>query len=1282
MKALRTLVYGAVAALLLAVCAATALWVWSGSDTSLATGLAQVARWLPAGQTLQARDVSGSLRAGGRIGSLQWQQGELRVEVSDLTLAWSLRPLLQREVRLNTLKVTHLRIEDHRPPSTATPTPPTDLRLPLAVSLPFEVATLTWVGPPALVATGLAGRYIFNSDKHNIDVAQVHISSGTYRLQASVEALAPMALFAQLDGRVQTQVPNTRQGLSVRAHASLKGALAETQAALALQAELVPSLDGPTGSASRSKDLLQASVSAQIQPWQVQTISRLQARWQGLDLGSVWPQAPQTRLSGVATVSPEGAAWQAAVQVSNGLSGSWDKQRLPLTQLSAQLAFNQGQWTLESLQAAAAGGRLEAQGQLSASAGAPHSPDHFGWQGKARAVGMNTAELDSRLAATRLDGQLSAHQTPKGIAFDATLQPSPGQTAVKRLPAGKSPQQDGLHLKSAQIQGMWQAPKITLSSLTVQTDDAQLQGHLSLDTTSRATEGELAVDLPGANLTLAGQLASDKGLGDWRVRLSNATLAARWLARLPGAPAALGQNTLDGAAELIGHWQGGWQQGGEDLQLQASLRAPSLDFRPGAGAAAPPWRLRDLQADVNGRLSALSLRVRGQAETGTQRISLQAQAQGGRRSANQWQGTIDTVQVVLDDSQQPGRWTVQLNDSLALGWQRTDSTQTLDIAPGGARISGPMPGQVNLNWQAANLSQRTTTAGTSTQWRTQGQLTGLPLAWLDWLGQRQMANLGLRGDLLLGGQWDASQTDTLKLRATLERSKGDLLLQPEDTSAGTLRAGLREARLNLSADGEQVSASLRWDSERAGQAQASFSTRLQDRDGRLSWPADAPLNGQLRTQLPPVGAWSLLAPPGWRLRGTLDADAELSGTRGAPQWRGRIAAQDLAARSVADGIDFSQGSLRARLDGQRLEIEDFTLRGAGGASGGQLVVKGSVVWLPALEPQTSVLSRVRMALSARAQALRLSARADRRLSVSGDISAGLADTTLTIRGKLKTDSALFILPEDSAPQLGEDVVVRKAGTPPANTAAARPPAPGSRITPDVVITLDLGDDFLVRGLGLATRLAGNLELRSAARNPLSITGTLRTERGTYKAYGQQLDIERGVMRFSGPYDNPTLEILAIRPNLQQRVGVQISGSVLSPVVRLYAEPELPDADKLAWLVLGRGGASGGAESALLQQAALTLLGGRGKGLSAGLAEALGLDELSVRGSASTTTGTTGATVVLGKRVSRDFYLAYERSLSGALGTLYIFYDLSRRLTLRAQTGEQSAIDLIFTLRYD
>ncbi|MGH8035180.1 MAG: translocation/assembly module TamB domain-containing protein, partial [Lysobacterales bacterium] len=117
--------------------------------------------------------------------------------------------------------------------------------------------------------------------------------------------------------------------------------------------------------------------------------------------------------------------------------------------------------------------------------------------------------------------------------------------------------------------------------------------------------------------------------------------------------------------------------------------------------------------------------------------------------------------------------------------------------------------------------------------------------------------------------------------------------------------------------------------------------------------------------------------------------------------------------------------------------------------------------------------------------------------------------------------------------------------------------------------------------------------------------------------------------------------------------------------------------------VGRAAAAGGAEAALLQQAALALLGSKSGGMSGGLAAALGLDELSFRGASSKADGSTAAgAVTLGKRFSRNFYAAYERSISGALGTLYVFYDLSQRFTLRAQTGQQSAVDLIFTVPYD
>ena len=98
---------------------------------------------------------------------------------------------------------------------------------------------------------------------------------------------------------------------------------------------------------------------------------------------------------------------------------------------------------------------------------------------------------------------------------------------------------------------------------------------------------------------------------------------------------------------------------------------------------------------------------------------------------------------------------------------------------------------------------------------------------------------------------------------------------------------------------------------------------------------------------------------------------------------------------------------------------------------------------------------------------------------------------------------------------------------------------------------------------------------------------------------------------------------------------------------------------------------------MLEQAALSLLARRaGLGVG-GLARVFGLDELSVRRE-----GEQGAAITLGKQLARKLYAAYERSLSGALGTLQIFYDLSARLTLRAEAGDRSGVGLVYALSFD
>ena len=249
---------------------------------------------------------------------------------------------------------------------------------------------------------------------------------------------------------------------------------------------------------------------------------------------------------------------------------------------------------------------------------------------------------------------------------------------------------------------------------------------------------------------------------------------------------------------------------------------------------------------------------------------------------------------------------------------------------------------------------------------------------------------------------------------------------------------------------------------------------------------------------------------------------------------------------------------------------------------------------------------------------------------------------------------------------------------PAQTPAGATAAAGGREV-DVELLLNLGQALRLRGRGLDTLLRGELKLTTPGGR-LALQGTVNAARGTYNAYNQKLEIERGAVIFNGPPDNPRLDILALRPNLDVRVGVAVTGTAATPRISLYSEPDLPDSEKLSWLVLGRApDGLGGSDIALLQAAAAALLAGEGDSPSAQLTQLIGLDTLSVR----QTEGDTRDTVVsVGKQLSRRWYIGYERSLSSTAGNWQLIYRLAQRFTLRLQTGLDNSIDLIWTWRWD
>ncbi|MGY0523049.1 translocation/assembly module TamB domain-containing protein, partial [Pseudomonas aeruginosa] len=77
------------------------------------------------------------------------------------------------------------------------------------------------------------------------------------------------------------------------------------------------------------------------------------------------------------------------------------------------------------------------------------------------------------------------------------------------------------------------------------------------------------------------------------------------------------------------------------------------------------------------------------------------------------------------------------------------------------------------------------------------------------------------------------------------------------------------------------------------------------------------------------------------------------------------------------------------------------------------------------------------------------------------------------------------------------------------------------------LAINIGDDDTLDAFGLKARLTGALKV-AQSKQGLGLNGQVDIPRGEFKAYGQDLQVRKGQILFSGPVDQPYLNIEAIR----------------------------------------------------------------------------------------------------------------------------------------------------------
>lgn len=745
---------------------------------------------------------------------------------------------------------------------------------------------------------------------------------------------------------------------------------------------------------------------------------------------------------------------------------------------------------------------------------------------------------------------------------------------------------------------------------------------------------------------------------------------------------------LDGQLTLEGRWPALRSEGRAELQtlkagavdarqLQARWRFDTASDQPlmlqldGQGLAQGEQRLEQLRADLRGtwarhRIDA-SVALPGQPPPLLERAFALRRGQGLQaqlRGEGQWR----------PDGSGGGRWSGQVAE-LHLGpwagasapaptgpgstWLRATELRTelrWDARQGLVEwLSGAgqmrLADAVTLRWDEVRVDF----SGAAPAFTLRADVE--PFALAPFLARAQ-PDMGWSGDLQLAARVDLKVAEQVDADFVFERRSGDLQLSEEAT---TIPFGLNEMRVVVSAHDGLWQLAGAFAGKALGEASARLSLRPKPQQ---RWPdAETPIDGVVEAHVANLGIWGTWVPPGWRLSGDLRTRARVSGRVGAPDYTGEISASDVSLRNLLLGVDLRQGEALVKLAGTRAEIERFRLQGGEGS----LAISG----------HASLAGQPQAQLTLQAERFRVLGRVDRQLTASAQLGLLLGAERLRVDGRVRVDEGLFDLGRSDAPSLDEDVSIRQA---PVAEAEAQPAPPQrTRRNQQVAVELDLGEKLRVRGRGLDALLGGQLRLGSTAGR-LTLNGIVSAAGGTYAAYGQKLEIERGLLVFTGAPDNPTLDVLALRPDIDVQVGVAITGTPQAPRVRLYAGSDMSESDKLSWLVLGRpSDGLGRADTALLQRAAVALLAGEGEAPTDALLRNLGLDQLSVRQSDSDVRETV---VSLGKQLSRRWYVGYERGVNATTGTWQLIYRIAQRFTLRAQSGLENSLDLIWVWRLD
>ncbi|WP_413459635.1 translocation/assembly module TamB domain-containing protein [Herbaspirillum huttiense] len=1270
---------------------------------------------------LSGQLLGGTVADGLRLRDLHYQDEKRILDIDSVDARWHLS-LPGRKFSIDFLRVGKVRLNQQPSPSEPS-SMPSSLEIPLALDI-GEISLASLSLTQGTSTTELSKLKLHGSSdgvQHTLVLDSLTTPFGDTTALLHLNGKQPFAIGGGLELAGAYQYGENKEQYQLAAQ--LSGSLRELGIALTAGGDKLKGQADIVATPFASVPLKRAKVDLQhLNP------QAFNAAAPAADLNLRADLAPPAGLAADAPLQVAGR-----VEIDNARPGSLDQQRLPLLSASADLTLDLQQQTLSRLEIRLPQqARIEGSGQFRPGSSEPGKQEPLSGQFKLRVSELDLNQLHHQVRPTRLSGPVDLTLAPDAQQLLLTLQDSTLKLHVDSV-IGK----DRVQLREASLTAGKSRLETSGTLQTVDAMDYAFKGRLvDFDPTAvlqavmpPASNGKgrkrtaVAASKPipariNMDFNAAGALSPELKL-KLGFRIHDSTYDAlpmsgqgdinlAGMRLLPSrANVQIAGNTLDldgsfGAARdklkfkvdapqlaRLGYGLGGLLRVDgilsgtrERPNLLASFQAEQLAFGPhklhhlsgqselhsnlAAGVASPDNRLAlSLEGDgysgPQAELARLSLKLDGTYASHT--LALQAK---GKLADQVLDLNLAAHGKVTEKTRGNYGWAGSLDQFSNQGLPRIAmaSPLTLDASAEGIEAGST---RIEIDRMALDLKRLSYRQG---RLASAGQVRALDVGRvLELVQQFTGTPPPVKTDLVLDSDWDFSLAETASGTLQIARKSGDVRVT---TSVGEAALGLSELQLRGQFQGERMNVSGRINAARIGTLELGGDVGLRRVDALLALAAESPLNLKASLDVPELKRVGDLIGPQVSLNGKLAANLNAGGTLAQPRLSGAINGDNLAVTEFDQGIQLKEGIVRIVMDSNVIDLRQIEFHGGRGT-----LRAGGKIQLGADNPDLNA--------TLTADHLELFASPDRQLMLSGEGKISNVNEQLRVDGKFTVDHALFDLPKSSAPKLGDDVViVSRSGKNRVGAAAssqqkleAATEKPASKFAPLINLALDLGNDFRFRGSGADLLLRGDMNVRSEPLLPLRATGTINVAEGSYEAFGTKLNIERGIINFQGPIANPNINILAMRRNQDVEAGVSVTGNANQPRVQLVSEPNVPDDEKLSWMMFGHGTDSSSIGQRSASSQALALVGNMG---GKRIAKDFGLDQFSIGSSES---GLTDEQVVnLGKAITEKITLGYEQSLQGAASVAKATWQISRRWSVVARAGTINGLNILFSRRYD